>query len=287
MLDFLTFIMPWFNNRFKGVGMQRTSIFLHVQAMSCKLILAMVMMATVSVAQAQIPSAPINNPISGQGNWEITLQGRDLDGNLSNGYEAYYDTALNITWMGNALYGATSPKAFNGAMRAIDAVNWVNSLSDGGVTGWRLPAMYGASHGCYSSSSPCPAPQNTVDVSEMAHLYYRTLGNKDTGQAWPLGSETINTGPFANVARGTFYFWTRVYQESKSNVTPSTLGVMFGFDMGKGMQNQGLASYGSLGAWAVHDGDVGVVPEPQTCVLMLLGMGSMMFVAKRKRVIAD
>lgn len=39
--------------------------------------------------------------ISGQGTWETTLQGRDLDGNL-NTFKAYYDTVLNITWLADA-----------------------------------------------------------------------------------------------------------------------------------------------------------------------------------------
>src|SRR3989344_215147 len=45
--------------------------------------------------------------VSGQGTWETTLQGRDLDGNLSTA-EAYYDTALNITWLANANYAGTT-----------------------------------------------------------------------------------------------------------------------------------------------------------------------------------
>lgn len=35
-------------------------------------------------------------PIPGQGTWETTLQGRDLDGNFGS-FEAYYDTVLDIT----------------------------------------------------------------------------------------------------------------------------------------------------------------------------------------------
>jgi hypothetical protein len=36
--------------------------------------------------------------VSGQGTWETTLQGRDLDGNAAT-YEAYYYTTLDITWL--------------------------------------------------------------------------------------------------------------------------------------------------------------------------------------------
>ena len=37
-----------------------------------------------------------SDPAPGQGTWETTLQSRD--GNHDGVVEAYYDTALNITW---------------------------------------------------------------------------------------------------------------------------------------------------------------------------------------------
>ena len=40
-------------------------------------------------------------PISGQGTWESTLHGRDLDGFVDT-FEAYYDSELNITWFAQA-----------------------------------------------------------------------------------------------------------------------------------------------------------------------------------------
>ena len=39
--------------------------------------------------------------IGGQGTWESTLKGRNLDGNAST-IEAYYDTVLDITWLADA-----------------------------------------------------------------------------------------------------------------------------------------------------------------------------------------
>lgn len=43
-------------------------------------------------------------PVSGQGTWETTLQGRDLDGNAAT-FEAYYDTVLDITWLADTDIG--------------------------------------------------------------------------------------------------------------------------------------------------------------------------------------
>lgn len=71
--------------------------------------------------------------VSGQGTWESTLQGRDLDGNLST-FEAYYDTSLNITWLADTNYAGMS-------MDWSTANTWAAALNPygSGITGWRLP----------------------------------------------------------------------------------------------------------------------------------------------------
>jgi len=76
--------------------------------------------------------------VSGQGTWGATLLPRDLDGDLST-VEAYYDTVLDITWLGDANYART--------LGLIQIMNWTtaNSWAAGlnpygsGITGWRLP----------------------------------------------------------------------------------------------------------------------------------------------------
>jgi hypothetical protein len=65
--------------------------------------------------------------VPGQGTWETTLLPRDLDGNLANGPEAFYDTVLNITWLRNA--------KVNGLMTWTSANTWANTLVVGGVGG--------------------------------------------------------------------------------------------------------------------------------------------------------
>lgn len=89
-----------------------------------------------------ISSAAAAGPIPGQGTWETTLQARDLDGNLSTA-EAYFDTALNITWLADANLAATTGFAVAGQMNWDTAVAWVTSLNPygSGITGWRLPAV--------------------------------------------------------------------------------------------------------------------------------------------------
>jgi len=69
--------------------------------------------------------------VSGQGVWESTLEGRDLDGNAAT-FEAYYDTVLDITWLADANAAGT-------LMNWVDAKAWVSNLNVSGITGWRLP----------------------------------------------------------------------------------------------------------------------------------------------------
>lgn len=70
--------------------------------------------------------------VPGQGTWETTLQARDLDGNLANGPEAFYDTTLDVTWLADANQ--------NGPMNWEAAKTWAANLNVNGVTGWRLPS---------------------------------------------------------------------------------------------------------------------------------------------------
>ncbi|MEA2079422.1 MAG: hypothetical protein U9P00_06110 [Pseudomonadota bacterium] len=95
--------------------------------------------------------APTANavPVSGQGTWESTLQGRDLDGNAAT-FEAYYDTTLDITWLANANAAGTT-------MNWADANSWAAGLNVNGVTGWRLPTNTPINGSVYNTSFPTHA----------------------------------------------------------------------------------------------------------------------------------
>ena len=105
-----------------------------------------------SVTLASLGAVPAHAVgIAGQGTWQQTLLGRDLDGNLGNGPEAWYDTTLNITWLANtqAIAGTRYDTYFRGGSddepydnesnetdgRAVlsDAFFWVQQLNVGVV----------------------------------------------------------------------------------------------------------------------------------------------------------
>jgi hypothetical protein len=219
--------------------------------------------------------------VSGQGTWASTLQARDLDGNFANGAEAYFDTVLHITWLADANYARTSgyDRDRDGRMAWDAAVYWAESLDYFGVTGWRLPKVVDTgAPGCDPSwgGTDCGVNVQTasggVVYSEMAHLYYVTLGDtsgfNESGQA--VGNANYrNTGPFKNLLTSGVgdTYWTGQQDALNTYLVWSFLfigGDQRPYDRWAGTRNSnGLG----LAAWAVHAGDVGAnmalaVPEP-------------------------
>ena len=214
--------------------------------------------------------------VSGQGTWESTLQGRDLDGNLAT-FEAYYDTALNITWLANANYAGTT-------MTWTTANSWAAGLSpyDSGITGWRLPTTIDVGNdGCTYTNlyQGVDCGYNITTHSEISHMFYVTLSNKayyDTAGNIQPGWGLTNTGPFSNVQPNAYW--------SATEYASSPYYAWF-FNPYNGEQNRGL-KYDSLHvyAWAVHSGDVGasVVPVPAAVWLFGSGLLGLIGVVRRK-----
>ena len=212
--------------------------------------------------------------VPGQGTWETTLQGRDLDGNTAT-FEAFYDTVLDITWLADTNAGVV-PMNWN------DANNWADSLNTGGHLGWRLPTVspvngitFNTTFTTNATSDEGYAPTTTdgadggwrnsagAPVSEMGHMFYVTLGNisacpPDGGDgdpttcdgSFPAGWGLSNTGPFSNlevVLGWSDYYWTDTTAPVSTNA--------FNFNFGWGNKFRGGKTAG-MRAWAVHDGDV-------------------------------
>jgi len=220
-------------------------------------------------------------PVSGQGTWETTLRGRDLDGNLAT-LEAYYDTVLDITWLADANYAGTT-------MNWTTANSWAAGLDPygSGITGWRLPTVtdigasgctYGAGNAFFGAGGDCGYNVDT-STGEMASMFYDTLGNLayyDTaGNVAQPGWGLTNTGPFSNVQ--SFYYWSATEYAPNTNYARN-------FDMGFGYQDASN-KINSYYAWAVHSGDVGapVVPVPAAAWLFGSGLLGLVGMARRGR----
>lgn len=234
-----------------------------------------------------IASVAVAAPMSGQGTWETTLQARDLDGNGT--VDAYYDTALNISWLADA--NVIGQVDFNGAS------TWANGLNVAGVTGWQLPTIKIDSCGTdglgatfWNGGGICGYnPQ--ANTSDMAHMDLTTLGNpsysgfSDTfGNGSGLSAPLLdNTGPFSNLQAYGYWFSLDHAVDPWTGVTNTDEAWRFSFYAGR---QDNLPKSEGLYAWAVHDGDVGViaaVPEPETYALTLAGLAMMIPLARRRR----
>jgi hypothetical protein len=146
-----------------------------------------------------------------------------------------------------------------------NASAWASQLNIGGITGWRLPRV-GLS-ACYSGSSYAQQQcgyNSDPTLSEMSHMYFVTLGNNSNYQVAmnSRGAGPINSGPFKQV--------NNTWGSATNDGVNGEKGA-WAFYFAAGYQNDEY-TFNPHNAWAVHDGDVGSVPEPQTCALMALGM---------------
>jgi hypothetical protein len=202
--------------------------------------------AAALLGAAQAAEAP------GLGTWEATLLPRDLDGNGQT--DAFYDQTLDITWLRDAIV--------NGPITWATANTWADGLVFGGYGDWRLPTMVNTG----------------MAISELAHLLYETLGNKDNcdkvGDCPQTGWSLTNTGNFQNL--------TDLQPTSGlSGPDCSTLGGGLAQLVCYGAQNVYLTR-DPVYAVAVRRGDAAaVVPEPRTNALMLAGLAVLVFAMRR------
>jgi hypothetical protein len=235
--------------------------------------------------------------VSGQGTWETTLQGRDLDGNLST-FEAYYDTVLDITWLANANYAQTSGFDADGWMTWTAANAWAAGLNINGYTGWRLPTVspvdgttaddanvsyIGTEDRGYNISAPGTLYAGST-ASEMAHMFHNTLGDKgycnpatstvSTCSGPQAGYGLSNSGPFSNLLPDLRYW-------SATEYAPSTSFAWF-FSFTNGEQ-RGVVKADTYIAWAVHSGDVGASTVPVPAAVWLFGSGLLGLIGMARR----
>lgn len=231
------------------------------------------------------------------GNAAAALQGRDLDGNRGT-FEAYYDTESNLTWLADANYAKTSGRHETGLMNWHEANAWAAGLSfTDGVRvydNWRLPAvnpvngvsfnynqsLNGSTDRAYNVSAPGSVFAGGKG-SEIAYLFYNTLGNKSLckpetstfGCDGPQpGWGELKSGPFSNMSAN--LYWTGTAYAPRP-------GEAWNIDFNFGAQSSNLMGAGMY-AWAVTQGDVAAVPEADTWAMLLAGLGLLGLAARRR-----
>ena len=222
--------------------------------------------------------------VHGQGTWETTLQARDV-GNTGT-TNAFYDTALNITWLRDA--------NVNGAMNWNAAMSWASSMTVGGVGGWRLPTMDNSAWNsdCWRSyGKPNCSATALAATGEMPHLFYETLGNSTyfdaNGVAHEYGSTLTNTANFSNLLNNTYWSGTDLRPSVWIYGDGTMTNGAWVFALGDGETYPLSDTRAVTYAMAVHPGDVGTVvapvPEPETYAMLLAGLALIGAIGRRRR----
>lgn len=213
----------------------------------------------------------------------------------TSGGQAFYDDVLNITWLADANFATTNNFGVSGidgsgTMTWDTANDWIaalNTASHLGFNDWRLPTLTPIAGGLTFDENSSNI--GTTDIgrnisltgtafagstaSELAHLFYNTLGNVSDFDAngnftLACGGDCLdNTGPFSNVQN--IAYWTNL------EVDPTNARI---FDFFVGAQDIGVKD-GDYVAWAVRD--VTAVPVP--AAVWLFGSALMGLVGMRKR----
>jgi hypothetical protein len=225
--------------------------------------------------------AAVPGVVSGQGTWESTLLGRDVNLNAVAATDAtavyLYDANLNVTWLRNA--------NVNGAMSWAAANAWAENLVTGSgaaaISDWRLPTTTPTTpaftmndyDGLSSGGFNVP-----TSSSEMANLFFSTLGDKSSmdtkGNALDAAYYGLtNTGSFKNLLSQNYWSGTP-FGNSATVANAWFFGMDYGYQNTATVMDNNLV-VNRLYALAVRSGDVAVssVPEPETYALMLAGLG--------------
>ncbi len=201
---------------------------------------------------------------------------------------------LNITWLRNA--NVNSGPNTTGQLDWPQALAWSSNLVVNGVSGWRLPTMVdtGASGCDFSAVGGSDCGYNAAPAtSEMAHLFYVSLGNAarcvpgvEICTPPPGGIGLVNSGAFLNMARGTY---TTGLEHAPLTTERWMLDTDDGFQF---IRPKNSLTY----AMVVRDGAIGTpmpftfpdpvvvpIPEPQSYAMMIIGLGVLGVMVKRNK----
>lgn len=172
----------------------------------------------------------------------LPLEGRLAATPGGTDYQAYYDPNLDITWAANP--------TINGAMNWTTALSWVAGLTIEGIGGWRLPSADVNGDGTVIFCNG--GGVSGCEDNEMGYLY------------WEEGITSSTPGVFGSVPPSPFW--------SSTDLGSTTSA--WGLDFSSGNSFTDSKTFGRF-AWAVQSGDVALIPEPSTFVLLASGIAAL------------
>ncbi len=188
--------------------------------------------------------------------WSATVSATLID----RGNGMIYDSNQNLTWLQDTNYAKTSGYGSDGLMNWDDAVAWSENLTFGGYDDWRLPQLvinsteFGFS---FIISEILLGPASTI----TAGICFQPIVPNSTiqGDACVPGNS-----PFTNI--GSAPFWYGI-EDGNASWAGDVGGFLYPIAL--------YPKSESFQAWAVRDGDVAVIPEPQSLMLIALGLACM------------
>ena len=175
----------------------------------------------------------------------------------------------------------------DGKMNWNEATAWVQHLNFAGYDDWRLPAV-GPVNGLnftltYSDTGITDFGYNLGEPSsELAYMHYTNLNNgslyapfgirNGCGDNLPEQCMFV-TLPFSNLQPAEYWTGTEIAPSSDS---------VFHFNTAIGLQYGSTKAGDERFAWAVRDGDVTAVPEPNALLMMLIGALSLAIIRSQR-----
>lgn len=196
---------------------------------------------------------------------------------------AYYDTAINITWLRDANYAQTSGFAAGGLMTFATAQSWAAALTLGGVSGWSLADVAQPDAACASQDVTYGSTGAGCTGGQLGHMFYTLLGG--TAGTNITTSHGANFALFDNVSDAEYWSMTSL----PLSADPRDLGYFLTFGNAPDTTPAGWVSLNfktvPMLGWVVHAGDVGEaldIPEPTSPLVLALG-GVALGLARRPR----
>ncbi|QOJ32390.1 MAG: DUF1566 domain-containing protein [Gammaproteobacteria bacterium] len=196
------------------------------------------------------------------------------------GGQAVYDTDFNITWLADANLATSNTFGVSGIndgghMSWTTANEWIAAMNTAnylGYSDWRLPTTPQPDPSCRTQSIGGSLGYNCTG-SEMGHLFYGELGGVEYQSISMTHNDNLDL--FSIIVPAPYW--------SGTSYAPISAQA-WRFSFGDGLQATSLKYYAyAIHAWAVRDGDVGVIPIPGAVWLLGSALGVLGIARRRGR----